>query len=91
MVGELREGEADIGTVIRVLRRNKKLTQRELAERAGISKSALTLLESGQSNTRLTVLLKICAALDAEVVIRSTPSFRIQPPPADARRPPGRE
>jgi transcriptional regulator with XRE-family HTH domain len=79
-MSERRERAAEIGEIIRALRRDAGLTQEQLAMRAGVSKSVITLLESGKSSTRVPVLLKICEALDAEVVIRSTPSYRVLPP-----------
>src|SRR5689334_5214600 len=61
---------AGIGERIRWLRigRRPKLTQRELAERAGVSVELISKLEQGAKQTALlTSLNKIARALDVEV------------------------
>jgi transcriptional regulator with XRE-family HTH domain len=80
--------EQEVGAAVRLLRRERGLTQRQLAEKAQVSKSTVTLLEAGRGNARLESLLKIAHALDAEVVLRSAPTFVLRsekpnPPPTE--------
>lgn len=51
------------GKNIRTIRRNKKLTQEEVAERAGIHVTTFGRIERGESNPPLQTLNKIAQAL----------------------------
>ncbi|MET0417539.1 MAG: helix-turn-helix domain-containing protein, partial [Actinoplanes sp.] len=42
-------GEADLGSLLRALRRRADLSQRELAERAGVPQPTLARIESGRA------------------------------------------
>lgn len=53
-----------IGAEIAALRKNKGLTQEQLAEKAGITVQYLGTLERGKSNTTLNRLDKIAKALE---------------------------
>ncbi|SFN90531.1 Helix-turn-helix [Paenimyroides ummariense] len=53
----------EIGEFIKVKRIEKNLTQDEVAEKAAISRSTLSLLERGE-NTALSNLLKVLRVLD---------------------------
>jgi len=54
--------------VLRGLREDRKLTQEELAKRAKITRSHLSLLESGhRTNPSLEVLKRLARALDVPV------------------------
>lgn len=57
------EWEARIGDDIRHLRRRKRLTQRELADLANVSPSALKYLEAGKGSS-LSTLIRVAKALD---------------------------
>jgi len=59
-----------IGREIRRLRTEQDLTQRELAERAGVAQQNLSLYERGDAAPRLGTLERILDSLDAELVIR---------------------
>jgi len=59
------ELEADIGEKLKALRLLKNLDQKTLAERAGISVSALKSLESGAGST-LKTLVSVLRALGRE-------------------------
>ena len=52
-----------IGTRIKSLRAKRGLTQKELAERAGISHGYLARLETGRHEPTLTMLGKLAKAL----------------------------
>jgi transcriptional regulator with XRE-family HTH domain len=56
-----------IGLNIRRLRAAKKLSQEELAFRAGIDRSYLSEVENGQKNLSVRVLDQIAAALDVDM------------------------
>lgn len=45
-------------------RRSKGMTQKELAEAAGLTQSVVARLESGKSSPQLDTLLKVVSALD---------------------------
>lgn len=57
-----------IGEVIGELRRDRKLTQAQLAETAGISKSTLANIELGRLNFEITSFLNVLEALDEPMV-----------------------
>lgn len=56
----------DLGARIRALRTEKKLSQKQLAEKAGISNTYLSDIEIGRTNPSLKTLLKIAEALSVE-------------------------
>lgn len=49
---------------LRIVRRRRLLTQRDLAEKAGVMLSTVYLIETGRTTPVLKVMRKICAALD---------------------------
>ena len=53
-----------IGAMIKLLRKRRKLTQRELAEKAHISQSEVSCIEIGERGKTLEVLDKVTEALD---------------------------
>jgi len=53
-----------LGATLRVRRKALGLTQREVATKAGISKSALGALEQGERSLRLEKVLEVAQALD---------------------------
>ncbi len=57
-----------VGTLIRDARRQRKLTQSELAEALQTSQSAVARIEQGNQNVSLEMLARIGEALDTEVV-----------------------
>ena len=56
-----------VGRKIRQLRRQRKLTQVELAERIGIHQSDLSRMEQGEYKVGLDTLLKILATFDLSI------------------------
>lgn len=58
-----------IGKIIRSMRREQGLTQKQLAARAGITQTVLSRVESGKGNPTLSLLEEIAAALGAELDI----------------------
>jgi len=58
---------ADIGTRIRAARRNRGLTQDQLAERVGVSRSAVAQWETGRTGQVTGNLSRIAEVLDVNV------------------------
>jgi transcriptional regulator with XRE-family HTH domain len=57
-----------LGDRLRYVRKRRDLTQRQLAEKAGVSIDVVTRLEQGQRSTaRLTTLARLARALDVDV------------------------
>ena len=54
----------------RQCRKEKKMTQAELAKRTGISQPNINRFESGNYNPSLEMLVRIASALDMEVCIQ---------------------
>lgn len=73
----------DLANAVRALRREKGLTQQELARRAGLSRQWLAGLENGTANPSWDVVLRLAAALDADVTFHS----RAATPDHSERRP----
>lgn len=59
-----------IGTALRRARRSLKLTQSDVANKAGITQATVSLLEGGMEGARLKTLTDVLAALGLELVIR---------------------
>lgn len=57
----------EVGKMIRNKRKEKKLTQIELAQTAGIAVNSLRLYESGKREPKHSVLINIAHALDTDV------------------------
>ena len=54
----------DLGNAIKTLRKQKKITQKQLAELSEISVNALCSIETGQSFPSKTTISKICTSLN---------------------------
>jgi ribosome-binding protein aMBF1 (putative translation factor) len=66
------ETEYQIAAMIIEKRIQEGLTQSELAKKAGTKQSAISRLESGDSNPSISFLSKIAKALDLRLVISMT-------------------
>lgn len=60
----------EIGQAIKLTRDKKELSQRVLAEKAGIRHATLTDIENGKSNCRLSTLIQIAEALGCELEVK---------------------
>jgi len=58
---------ASIGQAVRLARKQKKLTQRELAQKSGVWQETISKIENGSPGTRLDTIFELCAALDLEL------------------------
>lgn len=56
-----------LGSRIKAVRESRGLSIRDLAELAGINKSQIVRIESGQSDPHYTTLLRIARALEVSV------------------------
>lgn len=55
------------GQKLRALRGLRGISQRELAERAGVSPVSLATFESGKSDMRASTIVKLCEALGVTI------------------------
>jgi transcriptional regulator with XRE-family HTH domain len=60
-------------SVVAALRQNARLTQAELARRAGTSQPAIARLEAGEASPSLDTLNRLARAADCELDIRVVP------------------
>lgn len=60
-----------IGAIIMRVRRERKLTQADLAQKVGLRQEAISKIESGNGSTRLSTILDVLAALDLDITIGS--------------------
>jgi HTH-type transcriptional regulator/antitoxin HipB len=63
----------ELGRTVRERRLALGITQIELAERAGMTQSAVSRLEAGGMTPTISVLDRVAAALDAELVVTINP------------------
>ncbi|MCH8218537.1 MAG: helix-turn-helix transcriptional regulator [Planctomycetes bacterium] len=61
----------DIGAVIRFHRKQSGLSQRGLADMAGVGKTAVFDLEKGKTSVRLDTLTKVCRVLNIRLLLDS--------------------
>ena len=54
----------NLGNAIKTLRKQKKITQKQLAELSDISTNALCSIETGQSFPSMATIGKICSSLN---------------------------
>ena len=54
---------AELSRRLQVLRLNRRWTQGELAARAGVSKSSVERMESGEGNFKVDIFISVCRAL----------------------------
>lgn len=60
----------NIGTIIKNRRNTLSITQKELADFAGVSINTLTKIERGEANPSYEVLNKILDTLGMEIIIK---------------------
>lgn len=61
-----------IGGLIRAMRQERGMTQEQLAELAGMSRTTICKIESGKFNASIDLLAKVIAPLGAEITIMET-------------------
>lgn len=62
---------SDPGDLLREVRRRKKVSQKELAERASTTQSAISRLEKGERSPTIRQLAKLLAAMGEDLVLTS--------------------
>lgn len=60
-----------IGGLIRAIRQERGMTQEQLAELAGMSRTTICKIESGKFNASIDLLAKVIAPLGAEITIKA--------------------
>jgi DNA-binding XRE family transcriptional regulator len=61
--------EKEIGNYVRYYRRLRQLSQQELAQVAGLSRTSIQRLEAGCDGTSLGVVLKVAGILSLELTV----------------------
>jgi transcriptional regulator with XRE-family HTH domain len=64
---ELATLKKNIGSRIRMRRNDLRISQEDLAFRAGLTPTYLSLLENGKRNPSLELLYRVCSALQIEL------------------------
>ncbi|KJR99958.1 MAG: transcriptional regulator [Desulfobulbaceae bacterium BRH_c16a] len=59
-----------IGAVLRDMRKQQGLTQKELGRRVGLDQKKVSLIENGNPNIRLDSLLRLLSALGAGITVQ---------------------
>jgi len=74
-------GTSQLADVLRGLRKARDLTQRELAQRAGLLPKTVSSLETKPKAVQLENLFKYLSALRVEVTLRELPGQQTSSPP----------
>ncbi len=76
---EYRRQKPYYNILLDVIKRRKELniTQKELAARTGTHQSSISRIESGEHDIRLSTLIEIADALEAQVEIKLVPVFYV--------------
>jgi transcriptional regulator with XRE-family HTH domain len=69
----MQEELQSIGKEIKRIRMDSGLSQKEVAEKAGMKQQNLAAIEAGQRNASYLTLQKIASALDCEIEVILTP------------------
>ena len=75
----------NIGQAVKDLRRSKKIKAKYLAERCGISKTALSNIESNRSFPTMPTILGLCDALGVSVAALMVHSLTEEDVPVEKR------
>ena len=70
------DGKAEASAILRRLRRDNDLTQRDLAAKAGVPQSTIAEVEAGQREPSLTLLSRIAESAGQSIAIRLAPLLR---------------
>lgn len=60
----------DVGAYIRFVRKERNITQYDMALALGINKSVLSAIESGRTNVKLDNFIKVTKAFGIEICLR---------------------
>mgnify|MGYP005846450135 CR=1 FL=1 len=62
--------QRQLGTELHRFRRERSLTQMQLAERAGLRQGTISQVENGLATVKLSTVMDLLRALDLEMVLR---------------------
>ena len=62
---------AQLGSIIQRARRQKGLTQTDLAQLSGLRQEMISKIETGRESTRLSAIYALFAALDLDLLVGS--------------------
>ncbi len=77
MMDQIARTTKDVGNVIRNVRNARKLTQADLARRAGVWQRTISNIETSASGAKLDTIFDLLAALDLEIHI--VPRSKMKP------------
>lgn len=63
------EGTQDLAAILRKRRLGLGLSQEEVSHRSGIDQKALSSIERGQADPRLTTIVRLASALELELTL----------------------
>lgn len=69
MTQRLARSTKQIGAIVGRQRRQKQLSQADLADQLGLRQATISAIESGMTGTRISTLLNVLAALDLEFTV----------------------
>lgn len=67
----------EVGARLKERRTMAGLTQEQLAERSGISRASIAVIEAGKQRSPLHVVYRLCAAMDTEVASLIPPNKEV--------------
>ena len=67
---------AQLGPILRSIRIERGLTQREAGAKVGLKQSTVSAIESNAARTSVDTLYKLLSALELELFVRDKPSDR---------------
>jgi HTH-type transcriptional regulator/antitoxin HipB len=67
---ELVRSPKQLGAALRRFRRERKMTQAQLASRAGLRQATVSQVENGLETVKLNTVMDLLRALDLEVVLQ---------------------
>lgn len=68
---------ADVGMLVRARRRERALSQQELADRVGVSRQWIVAVEKGKARAELGLLLRTLSALDLALSVEPRPDDEV--------------
>ncbi|WP_323010825.1 helix-turn-helix domain-containing protein [Paracoccus sp. (in: a-proteobacteria)] len=77
MMDQIARTTKDVGNVLRNARKARKLTQADLARRAGVWQRTISNIETSASGAKLDTIFDLLAALDLEIHI--VPRSKMKP------------
>lgn len=88
---EIKQVYSLVGQLVRQHRKRERLTQEQLGQRVGLSRTSITNLERGRQHVPLHILFGIAASLHVKVEALIPPATVIDVPPEVAKALEGRD